>query len=124
MQFEASYLGGGCPPIETDKGWLMIYHGVEDTQHGYIYHAGAALLDIDDPTKEIARLPVPLFSPDQPWEQEGVVKNVVFPTGAIVKDDQLYIYYGAADSKVGVATLSLNELMTELLMHKATTNAH
>lgn len=115
MHFEASYLGGGCPPIETPEGWLLIYHGVEDTQQGYIYHAGAALLELEDPTKEIGRLPVPLFSPDQEWEQSGVVKNVVFPTGAVVQDGQLHIYYGAADEKIGVASMDLRELINEIL---------
>ena len=118
MQFEASYLGGGCPPIETKDGWLMIYHGVEDTQHGYIYHAGAALLDRDDPTKEIGRLATPLFSPDQEWEQTGVVKNVVFPTGAVVQEGRLHIYYGAADEKIGVASMDLQEVINEILKDK------
>jgi len=112
--FEASYIGGGCPPIETADGWLLIYHGVEDTQTGYVYHAAAALLDLNDPTKEIARLKYPLISPTEVWEKEGAVKNVVFPTGAVVKDDTLYIYYGAADTSIAVASLKLSDLLTEL----------
>jgi beta-1,2-mannobiose phosphorylase / 1,2-beta-oligomannan phosphorylase len=114
MPFEASYLGGGCPPIETDHGWLIIYHGVEDTHEGYVYHAGAALFEIDNPTIEIGRLKRPLFSPDQDWEKSGVVNNVVFPTGTILIDDILYIYYGAADMKVGVASVNINELIKEI----------
>jgi beta-1,2-mannobiose phosphorylase / 1,2-beta-oligomannan phosphorylase len=116
--FEASYIGGGCPPIETNVGWLIIYHGVEDTLCGYVYHACAALLDINDPTKEIGRLSYPLFSPDLEWEKKGVVSNVVFPTGAIVQDDTLYIYYGAADKYTGMASVSMSELLSELTSKK------
>lgn len=115
MDFEASYIGGGCPPIETDHGWLLIYHGVEDSTNGYIYHTGAALMNIDDPTIEIGRLKEPLFSPDQDWEKDGVVSNVVFPTGTILKNDTLYIYYGAADKRIGVASVNLTELINEII---------
>ena len=118
MPFEASYIGGGCPPIETKEGWLMIYHGVEDTHHGYVYHAGAALLDLNDPTKEIGRLSNPLFSPELEWEKQGVVNSVVFPTGTILQDDTLYIYYGAADKRIGVAAVSIKELIDEIKKSK------
>lgn len=114
IPFEASYIGGGCPPIKTDAGWLLIYHGVQDTHEGYIYHAAAALLDSNDPTKQIGHLKYPLFSPELEWEKEGVVNNVVFPTGAVVQDDLLYIYYGAADKYTAVATVKLKELINEL----------
>ncbi len=113
-QHEASYIGGGAPPIETEHGWVLIYHGVEDTPIGYIYRACAALLDLDNPQKEISRLDVPLFSPDILWEQEGVVNNVVFPTGTAMFDERLYIYYGAADAKIAAASLNFNDLVTEL----------
>jgi len=118
-RYEASYIGGGCPPIETEDGWLIIYHGVEDTTRGYIYHATAALMDINDPTQEIGRLKAPLFSPTEIWEKEGCVNNVVFPSGVIVSDDHLYIYYGAADTCVGLATVKLSELLTELKNSKS-----
>ena len=113
--FEASYMGGGCPPIETQLGWLMIYHAVEDTHHGYIYHAAAALLDLNDPTKEIGRLKYPLFSPEYDWEKFGIVNNVVFPTATVLKGDRLYIYYGAADRCIGTASLSVEELINEII---------
>lgn len=113
-EFESSYIGGGCPPIETPEGWLIIYHGVEDTPEGYVYHAAAALMDLDDPTKEIGRLRKPLFSPDQEWETDGVVNNVVFPTGAIIENDTLYIYYGAADKRVGTVSVNLQELLNKI----------
>ncbi len=115
---ELSYIGGGCPPIETDYGWLLIYHGVHDTINGYEYVACAALLDLDDPTKEIARLPYPLFKPEEKWETEGYVDYVCFPTGSVEVNDVLYIYYGAADERIGVASLSKSCLLEELLKYK------
>ncbi|EIA07144.1 pesticidal protein Cry7Aa [Flavobacterium frigoris] len=115
--FEVNYLGAGCPPIETEDGWLMIYHGVCETNIGKTYHAAAALLDINDPEKVIARLPYPLFSPEAEWELNGVVNHVVFPTGTALFDDDLYIYYGAADKHIAVAKLSLKQLLLELKKH-------
>ena len=116
--FDISYIGGGCPPIETKYGWLLIYHGVHDTANGYVYSACAALLDLENPTKEIARLPYPLFEPKEDWELKGEVNNVCFPSGAVVFDDTLYIYYGAADERVACASVSLSGLVTELLASK------
>lgn len=113
---ESDYIGGGCPPIETEHGWLMIYHGVQDTNRGLVYSAcAAALLDIDNPRKEIARLPYALFSPEYKWELKGEVNNVVFPTGTALFGDTLFIYYGAADSQIACASLSMSALMSELL---------
>jgi predicted GH43/DUF377 family glycosyl hydrolase len=115
---EVSYIGGGCPPIETEAGWLIIYHGVHDTVKGYVYSACAALLDLKNPHKEIARLPYPLFFPEKQWELKGEVNNVCFPSGAIIENDTLYIYYGAADERIAVASLSLKELLEELAINK------
>jgi beta-1,2-mannobiose phosphorylase / 1,2-beta-oligomannan phosphorylase len=115
---EVSYIGGGCPPIETSAGWLVIYHSVHDTIKGYVYSACAALLDLNNPNKEIARLPYPLFFPDQEWELIGEVNNVCFPTGAVVDNDTLYIYYGAADKRIAVASMSISTLINELLLNK------
>jgi len=114
-EHEASYIGGGCPPIETEQGWLLIYHGVHDTPKGYVYSACAALLDLDNPTIALARLPYALFSPEFKWEQFGVIDYVVFPTGTAIFDDTLYIYYGAADKRIACASMSLKELIKELL---------
>ncbi len=113
-EHEVSYIGGGCPPIETAHGWLLIYHGVHDTPKGYVYSACAALLDLENPNKEIARLPYALFKPEFDWELKGEVNNVVFPTGTALFDDTLYIYYGAADKRIACASLSLKELVNEL----------
>lgn len=114
---EISYIGPGCPPIETDEGWLIIYHGVHDTVNGYVYSACAALLDLENPKIEIARLPNPLFQPELNWEIKGEVNNVCFPSGAIVHDDTLYIYYGAADTRIGCASVSLSGLLSELKLN-------
>jgi predicted GH43/DUF377 family glycosyl hydrolase len=115
---EVSYIGGGCPPIETEQGWLLIYHGVHDTINGYVYAACAALLDLENPFLEIARLPYPLFKPDYGWELEGYVNNVCFPTGTVLLGDTLYIYYGAADEQIACASLSLSALVNELLLNR------
>ncbi|WP_321479874.1 pesticidal protein Cry7Aa [uncultured Bacteroides sp.] len=115
---ESSYIGAGCPPIETSLGWLMIYHSVRDTPDGYIYTASATLLDIDNPTIEIARLPYPLFSPETDYELSGVVNKVCFPTGTAIFGDTLYIYYGAADTCIACISVSLKDLLSELITYK------
>ena len=118
---EISYIGGGCPPIETEHGWLVIYHGATSTPDGsFVYSACASLLELDDPQKEIARLPYKLFVPDQEYELKGDVDKVVFPTGTILIKDTLYIYYGAADERIAFASLSLSELLAELLNYTRT----
>jgi len=113
--FEGLFLGGGCPPIETEAGWLFIYHAVSSIEGKRVYQAAAALLDRDDPTHVLGRLSYPLFSPDHLWEQQGDVPNVVFPTGAVVKDGDLFIYYGAADSCIAYCSLNLASLLEELV---------
>jgi predicted GH43/DUF377 family glycosyl hydrolase len=112
--YESRNVGGGCPPIKTKDGWLIIYHAVEDTPLGKIYHAAAALLDLEDPTKVLGRLKEPLFSPRIYWEKRGIVNNVVFPTGAVVKDGILSIYYGAADTCIGAKSVKLDSLVTAI----------
>jgi len=115
---ESSYVGSGCPPIETSDGWLLIYHGVERGEKGHIYSACAALLDLEEPSRVIARLPYALFSPTTSWELKGEVNNVVFPTGTALFGDKLYIYYGAADTLIACASVSLSALLTELLTYR------
>lgn len=112
--FEVNYIGAGGPPIETKEGWLMIYHGVQETTTGKTYHANAALLQLDNPLIEISRLNLPLFSPTKQWEIEGEVDDVVFPTGHALFGNDLYIYYGAADKHTAVVKLDINELLLEL----------
>lgn len=118
LEHEISYIGAGCPPIETKEGWLLIYHGVYDTIKGYVYCACAALLDLENPQKVLARLPYPLFKPELDWELKGEVNNVCFPTGAVIFDDKLYIYYGAADERIACVSMSLKELLDELMLNQ------
>jgi predicted GH43/DUF377 family glycosyl hydrolase len=116
---EVSYIGAGCPPVETEYGWLLIYHGVYDTPKGYVYTACVALLDLENPGTEIARLPYPLFHPEFEWEVRGEVNNVCFPTGCVQFGEELYIYYGAADERIACASVSLPKLVAELLLNKS-----
>jgi len=113
--YENHKIGASCAPIETPQGWIQIYHGVEETPGGRVYRASAALLDLNDPTIVLGRLPEPLFSPQRAWEKQGVVNNVVFPTGAGVYGDELYIYYGAADARIAAVSMSLSGLVQELI---------
>jgi beta-1,2-mannobiose phosphorylase / 1,2-beta-oligomannan phosphorylase len=115
---ESGYIGSGCPPIETENGWLLIYHGVEHTDRGYVYSACASLLDLDNPVKVIARLPYALFSPQYEWELKGEVNNVVFPTGTALFGNTLFIYYGAADTQIACASVNFSGLIAELLSYK------
>ncbi|MDB5253572.1 MAG: pesticidal protein Cry7Aa [Flaviaesturariibacter sp.] len=118
LPHEISYVGGGCPPIETEHGWLLIYHSVYDTVKGYVYCACAALLDLENPGQELCRLPYALFQPEHDWELNGEVNNVCFPTGAALFGDTLYVYYGAADEQIAVASMSFSSLLNELLLYK------
>ncbi|MFH0840414.1 MAG: pesticidal protein Cry7Aa [bacterium] len=116
--FEERHIGGGAPPIKTKYGWLMIYHAAEETNKCRVYRAGACLLDLKRPQKVIARLPYPLFEPDKKFEITGHVNDIVFPSGTAQFGDDLYIYYGAADSRICVASVNLEELLTALKKHK------
>lgn len=118
---EASYIGAGCPPVETEAGWLVIYHGVYDGITGFVYNACAALFDSKNIKKEIGRLKTPLFAPTKPWERKGTIANVVFPTGTSLFNDRLYIYYGAADTHIAAASVKLQDLLSEL---KKKSNRH
>lgn len=115
-EHEGSWIGGGCPPIETSAGWLLIYHSIGPQTRGSVYSACAALLDLRNPYKVIARLPYPLFTPQEPWERSGVASDVVFPSGSAIIDGKLYIYYGCADTCIGVVSTNLEELLNELTM--------
>jgi predicted GH43/DUF377 family glycosyl hydrolase len=113
--WEAKKIGGGAPPIPTPEGWLVIYHGVDDK---FIYRAGAALLDCDNPLRVIARFPEPILEPVSRFEKVGDVPNVVFPTGTAIFDDELLVYYGGADKAIGMATASMSELLHEINRYK------
>ncbi len=109
-------VGASAPPIKTDKGWLEIYHGVKMTVSGPIYRIGTVMLDIDDPSKIIARCDTPILSPRENYERIGDVNNVIFACGAIVEpDNEIKIYYGAADTCICVAAAKLDELIEKTL---------
>jgi len=103
-------IGGSTPPLRTNNGWLVLYHGVEDGGLGY-YRVGALLLDLDNPLKVIAKTPDFIMEPELDYELNGYYKGCVFPTGNVIRNDTLYVYYGGADKYVGVATCSVNELI-------------
>lgn len=109
-------VGLGPPPIETPEGWLLIYHGVRLTTSGSLYRVGMALLDLDEPWRVICRCREWVLAPTRPYEWTGNVPGVVFPTGAVVnrKTRMLHLYYGAADSVVGVALADMSDLLTYL----------
>ena len=109
----AGKIGLGPPPLETAEGWLLLYHGVHVTADGPIYRSGLALLDIDDPVRVLHRTDEWVFSPAAPYEVIGDVGRVVFPCGWIADTamDELRIYYGAADSVVGLAIARLSEVL-------------
>jgi len=112
----AEKIGIAAPPIETKYGWLLLYHVVSKKGSHRYYYVSAALLDVDDPTHVIARRETPLFEPEVPYEKEGQVAEVVFPCGAVVINDRLFVYYGGADKVIGVATIKLSELLKSLLL--------
>jgi len=116
--FENEYVGAGCPPIETSQGWLLIYHCAEHSKGKRIYHGGVALLDTSNPLKVTARLKTPLFSPKEKWEKIGNINDVVFPTGAVIDNGMLYIYYGAADKLIALKSIKLDNLLEELIRKK------
>lgn len=111
--WENKKVGGSIPPIKTEKGWLFIYHGVADDRVPFCYRAGAALLDLNDPSKVVARLPYPILEPNENYEIKGDVDNVVFPQGMYRDGDYLYISYGAADKCVAMCRINYNDLMNE-----------
>ena len=104
---------GPTPPIKTDKGWLEIIHGVFNPAGGTYYYIGALLLDLDDPWKVIGKTNSYLLGPEMPYETNGNCDNTVFPCGAIAKyeEDELWLYYGATDSSICLATGSLSAIV-------------
>ncbi len=111
FSWEKRKIGVGPPPIRTERGWLVIYHGVSQAR---IYRAGAVLLDLNDPTKVVARTREPILEPEMEFEKRGVVPNVVFPDGAIILDGTLLTYYGGADKVCCVASAPIDEFLDEL----------
>lgn len=115
--WESAKIGPGTPPVKTDKGWLVIYHGCRQSMNGFAYHAGCMLLDLENPGRIIGKLRDCLMWPRELYECVGNVNNVVFPTAALVhgEPDELKIYYGAADTCIGLATGKVSELIDACL---------
>jgi len=113
--WESMKIGAGPPPIKTKAGWLLIYHGVDSKK---VYRASAALLEEKNPSRVIARLPYPILEPETEYEKYGDVNMVVFPEGITLNDDNMKIYYGAADKVIGLAEGNLSSLIDELWRHK------
>jgi len=106
-------VGCGPPPLRTKDGWLLIYHAVGCCQ-GYHYKIGAMLLDIKDPTNVLARSSKPILEPHASYENEGWKSGVVYPCGAAIIKDRLFVYYGGADTVVCVASARLDDFLKEL----------
>ena len=115
--WDANKIGLSPPPLRTDEGWLVMYHGVRVTVSGGIYRLGLALLDLEDPGTVLLRGDEWVFAPEEVYEREGDVHDVVFPCGWIVEGDDLRLYYGAADTTIAVATAKVSELLDWLHEH-------
>lgn len=113
FRWDQGKIGPGAPPIKTDHGWLIIYHGTTPRCNGQIYKAGVALLDLDDPRKVIARAKEYLMAPRELYERVGDVPNVVFVTAAIpdYEKDEVRLYYGGGDTVFCTATAKLSDLI-------------
>jgi predicted GH43/DUF377 family glycosyl hydrolase len=114
--WDAGKIGLGPPPLETPEGWLVLYHGVRSTSDGPIYRAGLALLDLDDPGTVLHQTDEWVFAPAAPYEITGDVGRVVFPCGWVRDEatDQLFLYYGAADTVIGLATARFSEVLARV----------
>ncbi len=104
-------VGLSTPPVKTKDGWLLLYHGISWSS---TYRVGAVLLDLEDPTIVRARTAIPLFEPQEEYERKGVVPNVVFPCGFVIRGSTAYLYYGGGDFVIGVATIKLSSILKML----------
>lgn len=107
-------VGTGPPPLLTEEGWLLLYHGVKQYAGAQVYRVGSALLDSTTPHQVLARSPYFIFQADAWYEMSGLVPNVVFPTGLLTSGDELWLYYGAADSCICLATASIQDVLSTL----------
>ena len=112
----------GAAPVRTDEGWLLIYSYIKNYLTDYKqFGIEAIILDAGNPFELVGKTRAPLMTPEKDYELNGMVPNVIFPTGAILKDKELDIYYGAADTSVAVASLNLKELTEEIALHESIT---
>jgi beta-1,2-mannobiose phosphorylase / 1,2-beta-oligomannan phosphorylase len=109
------HLEVGAPPIKTEKGWLIVYCHIEDyLKEKPVFGIRAFLLDLKNPSKIVGQTEDPFLVPEKKYEIEGDVPNVIFPSGALVKNDSLFVYYGAADTSCCLVKTSLNDLFSEI----------
>jgi predicted GH43/DUF377 family glycosyl hydrolase len=117
--WDANKIGLSPPPLPTDKGWLILYHGVRNTPGGCIYRLGLALLALDDPTRVLARSDEWVFAPEEDYEVMGDVDKVVFPCGWVAEGDDIRLYYGGADKCIALATARIPEILDWLEKHNS-----
>jgi predicted GH43/DUF377 family glycosyl hydrolase len=111
--WEGTKIGAAASPLKTEKGWLLLYHGVDSNS---VYRVGAMLLDIDNPRKVIARTKTPIMQPEQYYEKVGlVINNTIFPTANLIYNGEIYIYYGCCDTSISLATVPVNEMLEHIL---------
>jgi predicted GH43/DUF377 family glycosyl hydrolase len=119
--WDANKIGLSPPPVETDKGWLVMYHGVKRHASGSLYRLGLALFDLEDPSRCILRGDEWVFNSVTSYEMHGDVDGVVFPCGVVTApdNDTVYVYYGGADTCIAVATVSIREMLAWLEVHNS-----
>ena len=110
-------IGVGAPPIRTDEGWLLIYHGVKEMGSHPIYRLGLALLDLNEPRRVLSRASDWVFAPETEYEQRGLVPGVVYTCGALSRGDEIWMYYGAADTVIGLAIAKTADLLNFVYKH-------
>ena len=117
--WEDNRIGSAAPPIRTDAGWLLLYHGVENVSSSIrrvCYRVGAMLLDLENPAKVLARAPDFVMEPEEYYERVGLyIPNVIFPTGAVVRGNILHLYYGVCDTAIALATTPLDALVNYII---------
>jgi predicted GH43/DUF377 family glycosyl hydrolase len=109
--WDSDRIGASAVPVEVEQGWLLLYYGVRETDAGPLFRLGAAILDKDDPSRVLARSNIPLLSPREKYERIGDVPNLLFCCGAVVRDENLWIYYGASDSCICLGTASIADIV-------------
>jgi beta-1,4-mannooligosaccharide/beta-1,4-mannosyl-N-acetylglucosamine phosphorylase len=118
-------IGAGPAPIETSEGWLLFYHGVTAPCNGYVYSMGAAILDIDDPSKCLYNCEYHILTPEMPYETKGFVDNVIFPCATLCDSEtgRIAIYYGAADTVTALAFTTVSEIVAYIKKHSKLVSA-
>lgn len=116
--WEETKVGGSTQPIRTSEGWLTLYHGVQGNDDTFVYRVGVILLDLKNPARVIARSPEFILEPETREELEGTVNRVVFPNGAVVIGETLFVYYGGADTVCSVAMTPLKDILEHVLAYR------